>query len=117
MDAVKIKQTLKQWAIMLDIGEHKSKEKAKKNKDGLMGRIKRSTGQPVIFDFDTYDNQKEIQNTLCLELPEWSDVIRSKPEIMDGYNWIRNDFIELYFGHFRLVIEKIERIINRENAV
>jgi len=95
---------------MLDIGEHQSKEKANKNHGGLMGRIKRATGQPVVFDSDSYQNQKEIQKSLCNELPELSDIIRSVPEIMDGYHWTRNDFIELYFEHFRIVVEKIQRI-------
>jgi len=117
VNETKIRQLLKQWGIMLDMGEHKSKEKASKNKDGLEGRIKRSTGQPVVFDFDTYDSQKEIQTTLCQELPGWADIIRSTPEIMDGYHWTRNDFIELYFGHFRLVIEKLERIVDKQNAM
>jgi len=117
VNGTKVVELLKRWNIILDIGEHQSKEKAKKNKDGLMGRITRSVGQPVVFDFDTYDTQKNIQNVLCQELPQWSDIIRSTPEIMDGYHWTRSDFIELYFEHFRMVVEKLEHIVNKQNAM
>ena len=117
MNEIKVTKLLKKWSIILDIGECQAKEKAKKAKNGLMGRIKRSTGQPVIFDFLTYEKQKELQDNLCLELPEWSDIIRSTPELMDGFFWIRGDFIELYFEYFRLVIEKLERIIEKQNAM
>lgn len=117
MNAVKVEKLLKQWHVILDIGEHQSKYKASKSRDGLIGRIKRSTGQPVIFDFETYEKQKAIQKTLCLELPEWSDVIRSKPEIMDGYHWTREDFIELYFGYFRIIVDKLQRITEKKNVM
>lgn len=117
MDETKVTELLKQWSITLDIGECQAREKAKKTKNGLTGRIKRATGKPVIFDFVTYEKQKEIQDTLCLELPEWSDIIRSTPELMDGFFWIRGDFIELYFEHFRLVVEKLKRIIEKQNAM
>lgn len=112
MDKTKVQKLLKQWTALIENGECISKTKAEKNTDGLMGRIKRTTGQPIIFDLETHENQKEIQNSLCQELPQWSDLIRSQPEIMDGYSWTRSDFIELYFGHFKLVVEKLKRIID-----
>lgn len=117
MNEIKVHKLLKQWTILINTGEQASKTKAKKSANGLMGRIKRTTGQPVIFDFKTFDDQKEIQNSLCRELPQWGDIIRSKPEIMDGHPWNRNDFIELYFEHFRLVVEKLTRIINQSTVV
>lgn len=117
MNQEKIKDLLRRWSIALDIGEHQSKEKASGCKDGLGGRIKRTKGQPVIFDMTTHKTHSQIQNDLCKVLPEWSDIIRSTPEIMDGYHWTRNDFIELYFEHFRVVIEKIDRIIAKQNSV
>ncbi|KKN91110.1 hypothetical protein LCGC14_0219750 [marine sediment metagenome] len=104
---------LKKWDATIDIGEQVSKMKAQKNVGGLMGRIQRTVGRPVIFDTQTLDDQKIIQNSLCKELPQWSDVIRSQPEIMDGFKWTRGDFIELYFGHFRMVVEKIRKIIDK----
>lgn len=112
MNTVKIQALLKRWTDLVDTGEQASKKKASKNGNGLLGRIRRTTGKPVIFDFETHEDQQTIQNSLCQELPQWADLIRSQPEIMDGYPWIRGDFIELYFGHFRLVIEKLQRIIN-----
>lgn len=111
MNTVKVQQLLDQWDTLLEIGEQTSKTKANKNAKGLWGRIRRTTGTPVIFDFDTYKDQNDIQNSLCQELPQYADLIRSTPEIMDGYAWTRGDFIELYFGHFRLVVDKLRKLI------
>lgn len=117
MDKIKVRTLLERWAILLNTGEKTSREKASKNGDGLSGRIRRTVGKPVIFDFETHKDQQEIQNLLCQELPRWADVIRSQPEIMDGYPWTRSDFIDLYFGHFRLVVEKLQRIIDQSTTV
>lgn len=117
MNETNVRALLKRWSILLEIGEQASKTKAAKGGDGLITRIKRTTGQPVIFDLDTYEDQKKIQNSLCIELPQWSDIIHSKPEIMDGYAWTRGDFIELYYEHFRLVVDKLKRIIDESTTV
>jgi len=117
MNEVKVQLLLKQWEVILEIGEHAAKTKATKSTNGLLGRIKRTTGQPVVFDLTSYQDQKIVQNNLCKELPQWADVIRSKPEIMDGYSWTRKDFIELYFGHFRFVVEKLKRVVDQKSSV
>lgn len=108
-DETKIQTLLRQWSDLIKTGEKISTEKAGKEIGGLKGRIRRTTGQPVIFDSDTHTKQTEIQNSLCEELPHLTDLIRSQPEIMDGHNWVRGDFIILYFNHFRLVVEKLKR--------
>lgn len=108
---------LKQWIEIIDASERRSKENAHKSLNGLDGRIRRTTGQPVIFDFDTYQDQQKIQNLLCQELPHLANIIRSQPEIMDGYQWTRKDFIELYSEHFRLVVGKLQKIIDQATNV
>jgi hypothetical protein len=117
MNKTKIFELLEQWKDLINIGEQKSRVKATKSKDGLLGRIKRTTGQPVIFDFDIYNDQKEIQNKLCKELPHLTNLIRSQPEIMDGYPWIRGDFIELYYEHYRIIIKKIRQFILKKTNI
>ncbi len=104
---------LREWTCLISKGEEISKEKAGKSKGGLFGRIKRTRGLPVIFDCGTHTTQLKIQEELCGELPAWADVIRSQPEIMDGHPWTRGDFIELYYSHFRLVIEKLQKITSQ----
>jgi hypothetical protein len=104
---------LREWTCLVAKGEEISKEKAGKSKGGLLGRIKRTRGHPVVFDFETHNAQLKIQEELCSELPAWADVIRSQPEIMDGWAWTRGDFIELYYSHFRLVIEKLQEITRK----
>jgi len=110
MNRLKIQKLLEQWGVLLVDGKQVVTKKASQTVGGLKGRIRRTTGTPVIFDFETYDNQKEIQNSLCEELSQFADLIKSVPEIMDGYSWTRGDFIELYFKHYALVIEKIKRL-------
>ncbi|GAF76308.1 unnamed protein product [marine sediment metagenome] len=117
MNHTKVQLLLKQWMEIIDASEQKSKEKARQSPNGLNGRIRRTTGQPVIFDFDTYQDQQKVQNLLCQELPQYANLIRSQPEIMDGYQWTRRDFIELYAEHFRLVVRKIQRIIDQATDV
>lgn len=111
MNNVSVMQLLDQWYHLLNTGEKASKRKAMQNTGGLIGRIQRTTGSPVIFDSDTCEKQRKIQSDLCKELPKFADLIRGEPEIMDGYAWTRKDFIELYFEHYRIVIEKLKRLI------
>ena len=110
MNKIEILELLKQWNDLIDVGEQKSRIKATKNRNGILGRIKRTTGQPVIFDFYTYNDQKKIQDKLCRKLPNLTSLIRSQPEIMDGHPWIRGDFIELYYEHYRVVVDKLRRL-------
>lgn len=113
MNKPMVQELLTQWTELIVVGEQASIKKAKRNSEGLNGRIRRITGKPVIFDFESYDKQIKIQNLLCKELPKWAGVILSQPEIMHGYSWTRKDFIELYFRHFRLVVEKLKKTIDR----
>ena len=117
MNEVKVQQLLDRWDTLLEIGEQASIEKASKSQDGLDGRIKRTTGTPVIFDSDTFESQNDLQALLCQKIPQFADLIRSKPEIMDGHPWTRGDFIELYFGYFRIVIERLRRLTGRPSDV
>lgn len=117
MDKDNVVKLLDLWTNILNKGESVSKEKASRNCGGLEGRIRRTTGKPVIFDSVTIEKQGVIQNSLCKELPKWADIIRSQPEIMDGYAWTRKDFIELYFRHFHIVIEKLHKITRRSVSV
>ncbi len=117
MNRIHVYALLEEWEAILNNGQLASLDKATKTAGGLDGRIKRTTGRPVIFDIDSYAKQLSIQNYLCTELPQFADLIRSKPEIMDGYSWIRGDFIELYYDHFRIVVEKLRRFIRQQHNV
>ncbi len=115
MNKINILDLLREWTTCLENGKKASIAKAEKQKpDGLNGRIRRTVGKSVIFDFESYSCQQKIQSSLCKELPEFSDLIRSEPEIMDGYSWTRKDFIDLYFEHFGIIIEKIRYIVDRD---
>ena len=117
MNQIKVQRLLNKWITIIEVGELTSIMNAGKMRGGLDGRIKRTTGNPVVFDEISCVEQRAIQNSLCKELPQWSNIIRSNPEIMDGYSWTRGDFISLYYNHFKLVVEKIRRIINQPTAV
>ena len=111
----KIQTLLRQWSSLIKTGKKISKRKAEKEVGGLTGRIRRTEGQPVIFDSDTHGEQIKIQDSLCEELPHLTNLIRSQPEIMDGHKWTRGDFIDLYFNHFLLVVEKLKQIDKDKN--
>lgn len=117
MNEINVRQLLDCWSELLKSGEKIAKEKANKNQNGLDGRIKRTTGAPVIFDSNTFKNQSDIQFLLCRKIPQFANLINSQPEIMDGHPWIRGDFIELYFSYFRLVVEKLRRLISQTTSV
>ncbi len=111
MNVVVVKELLAEWIELIDESKKACIKKARKAADGLKKRIKRTSGKPVVFDFKTYEQQQRIQNALCAELPKWADLIRSEPEIMNGYSWTSSDFIDLYHSHFIVVVEKLNRII------
>ena len=111
MNKTKIQELLTEWAILLTNGEKTSREKASKNTGGLSGTIKRTTGRPIIFDSDSHADQERIQTKLCKELPEWVVHIKSEPAIMDGHKWTRGDFIYLYYSHYQMVVEKLQKVI------
>lgn len=117
MNKTKIQSILSQWTALIKHGERVSIKKANESPGGLRGRIKRTTGKPVIFDLQTYERQQAIQNSLSQELPKLTELINSQPEIMDGHSWFKEDFIDLYFKHFSLVVEKLQRIIDKEAGV
>lgn len=117
MNETKVRQLIDEWDKLLENGEKTAKVKASKNRDGLEGRITRTTGMPVIFDSDTFDRQNNLMAKLCLELPQFRNLIASQPEIMDGHAWIRDDFIGLYFEHFRIVISKLRQFTNQTTNV
>ena len=112
MDKQKVYRLLSEWSMLLEFGEEISVQKANEQPGGLSGRITRTTGHPVIFDSGTYKKQLTIQKQLCAELPRWADLIQSQPAIMDGHQWNRKDFIELYYSHFLLVTNKLRQVMS-----
>lgn len=117
MNTVVVKELLVEWAELIVDSKKACLKKANRTAGGLYRRIKRTSGKPVVFDFKTYEEQQKIQKALCVELPEWSDLIRSEPEIMDGYSWTIRDFIDLYHSHFTVVVEKLDRILLQKDTV
>lgn len=117
MNETKIRRLLNRWTTIIEVGELSSRVKASNLDGGVDGRIRRTHGSSVIFDAIHHADQRAVQDDLCKELPGFSDVIRSEPELMDGHAWIRRDFIFLYFSHFKLVVEKIRRFISKSTAV
>ena len=107
-----IADCLDEWTQNIASGRQRAKQKVDKQPGGRYGRIKRTTGQPIVFDIEFYQTQQKIQNQLCRELPHLASIIKSQPSIMDGYKWTRNDFIDLYFNYFEMIVEKIRAILN-----
>lgn len=117
MNTIVVKELLAEWAELIVDSKKACRKKANQTAGGLHRRIKRTSGKPVVFDFRTYEEQQKIQKALCVELPGWSDLIRSEPEIMNGYSWTSKDFIDLYHSHFTVVVEKLGRILLQQDTM
>ena len=113
MNKQKVYGLMTKWSIIIEIGSEVSIQKATGQPGGISGRISRTTGYPVVFDSKSHKQQLDIQKQLCVELPRWADLIQSQPAIMDGHQWNRKDFIELYYAHYRLVLDKLRQVMNR----
>jgi hypothetical protein len=100
-----------QWQKLLKINARNSLEKASQIKGGLKKRVKLE-GKVVIFDYQTIKIQKQIQNQLIKLLPEHEALILSEPAILD-FDWKTEDYLELYAGHYAIVVTKLLEIIEK----
>lgn len=73
-------------------------------------KIHRTSGTPIIFDKTCSQEQRSIQRILCNYMPEHRNLIESEPDLT-GYQWKISDYVELYFNHYYLVIEKLGEVI------
>lgn len=106
---------LNMWEKVNKENAKNSREKAISLKGGLDVKIKIKDNAVVIYDYKTTKMQQQIQKELTSIFPErYASIIASKPAIMD-FDWKVNDYLELYFNHYRVVIEKLKGII--ENLI
>ncbi len=101
-----IDDLLTKWGHILIDGRINSEESAKSNKSKRIHRIK---GPPIIWDRKFSRKQRDIQEKLAKLLPQYKKLINSQPELFDNkeeYRWKTMDYIELYFGHYELLISK-----------
>lgn len=102
---------LNRWEKVNKENAKNSREKAISLKGGLDGRVKIKNGEITIYDYKTTKQQEHIQKELISILPEkYKAVIISEPAITD-FNWTVKDYLELYFGHYKTVIDKLRGIV------
>jgi len=114
MNIIKIQGLLDEWKEALMVGRERAEENISAFELGPNTRVKK-TDDVTVFDFKTADDQYLIQQQLCSELPLLSHLITSKPAI-EGYQWRAGDYIDLYFDHYQLVVEKSEEAITATNG-
>lgn len=102
---------LAKWRKILHTGKERAILKISKLPDKLNGRIKRTDGEPIIFDLESYQQQKSVQRELQKLLPDLSDIITMQPSALEGYEWTREDYVDLYFSHYNLIIDILIRRI------
>ena len=115
MNHESIEGLLTKWHGILIAAKMRIDSKIDQFSNGRDTRIKRTEGRPVVFDLRTAMQQKDIQDQLCVELPQLANVIRSEPAIQ-GYNWKVGDYVELYLQHYQLVIQKVREAITNVNS-
>jgi len=113
VNSTKIKIILENWKQAIILGKKEAIEKINKMPDGKSGRIKRIVGSDIVFDLKYYRNLLAFRDQLCLELPHIADIIRSDPNLLDGYTWTRGDYVDLYFSHYEMVVDKIAQAISK----
>jgi hypothetical protein len=104
-------ELVKGWRNLLSICKVKVDDNLKKLKDGPEQKVVQKRGKPIIFDHVTYKSQQIIQEKLCQLMPTYSSLINSVPDL-DG-EWPARDYLELYLGHYDVVVEKLEKILSR----
>jgi hypothetical protein len=103
-----IQLSLDCWTEVIKTCAKDSIKNASRMKGGLDTRVE-ATGKKQIFDYVSEKRQKEIQNRLYYLMPEHTMLIASEPCILDE-EWNVSDYIELYYNHYALVIEKLRKI-------
>jgi len=95
-----------EWLEVIIEGAQQSHQNAKKMRNGLQTRIKSKQNKPKILDHKTHIRQRKIQAALAKELPHLKELIYSEPAITD-HEWKIEDYIELYYDHFTIVVQKL----------
>lgn len=96
-----------QWLEVIMLGTHQARKNAKRMSEGLQTRIKpKSNKQPRVLDHKTHIRQKAIQAKLVKILPNLKPIICSEP-VMTDYAWKVSDYIDLYYDHYIIVIQKL----------
>jgi hypothetical protein len=106
-----VAKLLEQWRTVLRINAKNSMVKAARAKGGLKKRVK-FEGKLVIFDYPTTKVQHSIQQELLKLMPELQSLILSEPSVLD-FDWITEDYLELYNSHYNLVIDKLSEYVER----
>lgn len=94
------------WLEILIIGRQTAYKNARAMSHGLNTRLKIKKSRPKVLDHKTHLIQKRIQATLVRRLPNLEHLICSEPAIMD-HDWLVEDYIELYYDHYTIVIQKL----------
>lgn len=99
-------ELIAEWLKVIIVGSQQSRENVKKMSDGLQTRIRSKQNKLKILDHKTHIRQKKIQELLAKKLPDLKGLIYSEPAITD-HDWKASDYIELYYEHFTIVIQKL----------
>lgn len=110
-----IQLLLDSWLEIIKTNAKDSRKNASKMKQGLEGRIIIKDNERIIFDYPSDKRQMETQEQLCYFRPDLTALITSDPQIEDG-EWKVEDYLELCYNHYLIVIEKLRRIINAEEV-
>lgn len=105
---LEVQLLLDAWVEVVKTCAKDSVKNASRMKGGLDNRVS-PTGKREVFDYISEKRQKEIQNKLYYLMPEFSFLISSEPQILDQ-EWKVEDYIELCYNHYMIVIEKLRRL-------
>ena len=105
---LEVQLLLDSWTEIVKTCAKDSVKNASRMKGGLGNRVARSDKREI-FDYISEKRQKEIQNKLYYLMPEYSFLISNEPPIFDE-EWPVEDYIELCYNHYMIIIEKLRRL-------
>lgn len=77
---------------------------------GLNGRLKKKVGSVAVFNAEGRKRLQDIRQIIATAFPEMKDLIMSDPDfLLNGHHWKRGDYVELYFEHYKILIDKIRQ--------
>jgi hypothetical protein len=101
-----VQKMLKHWMDLLDEGQVNAVARARRMKHGLQTKVRDTAERPYVLDHKFDSSQRKMQQALERAMPQYKHIIWSTPAT-GGFEWKVGDYIELYFDHYRIVIQKL----------
>lgn len=110
IDKANIEALLSCWEHIMEEDAHIVRDKIAQLPGGINGRLKRMTGSVIVFNAEGRKQLQNIRLAITKMVPELKNLIMSDPDfLLEGHPWKRGDYVELYFEHYKILVDKIRQ--------